>query len=139
MDKQSFSKVVDESLHASRRKLLDAYAEGIPTNSPAESGSNSQQLQQLNAARISQRDPTGSVSPLGSSSKNLPVVVTRRSQTRLGVSLVGFDLWKCENIHRQYYNFDNTVKELVTIIEDSCHRGRVNLVFYWSKKFQGVL
>ena len=75
MDKQSFSKVVDESLHALRRKLLDAYAEGIPTNSPAESGSNSQQLQQLNAARISQRDPTGSVSPLGSSSKNLPVVV----------------------------------------------------------------
>ena len=88
MDKQSFSKVVDESLHALRRKLLDAYAEGIPTNSPAESGSNSQQLQQVNPARISQRDPTGSVSPLGYSSKNLPVVVTRRSPTRLGVSLV---------------------------------------------------
>ena len=76
MDKQSFTKVVDESLHALRRKLLDAYAEGTHTvGSPAESGTNSQQVQQLNSSRISQRDP-GGVSPSGSSLKNLPVVVT---------------------------------------------------------------
>ena len=76
MDKQSFTKVVDESLHALRRKLLDAYAEGTHTSSPAESGTYSQQVQQLNSGRISQRDP-GGVSPVDSSLKNLPVVVTR--------------------------------------------------------------
>ena len=71
MDKQNFAKVVDESLHNLRWRLLDAFPEVDTNSSPLVSGTNSLTLGPLapTASAVGSRSP---LRPDGSPAANSP-------------------------------------------------------------------